>query len=87
MICAEDEIGIGQSHSGIIILNKNAKNGEKANKYFDLYEGSFKQYSLNVAFVLGVARDIKAVLKSSINMPDVSHFKSKKKFSIKKNDC
>jgi phenylalanyl-tRNA synthetase beta chain len=88
MICAEDEIGIGQSHSGIIILNKNAKNGEKANKYFDLYEDTIFEISLtpnraDAASHLGVARDIKAVLKSSINMPDVSHFKSKKKFSIK----
>ena len=90
MICAEDEIGIGQSHSGIMILNKNAKNGEKANKYFDLYEDTIFEISLtpnraDAASHLGVARDIKAVLGSSINMPDVSSFESKKKLPIKIN--
>jgi len=33
MICAEDELGIGKSHEGIIVLNENAKIGESFAKY------------------------------------------------------
>jgi len=34
MICAEDEIGIGTDHAGIIVLNGNAKVGTPAKDYF-----------------------------------------------------
>jgi phenylalanyl-tRNA synthetase beta chain len=34
MICAEDEIGIGTDHAGIIVLNENAKVGTLAKDYF-----------------------------------------------------
>lgn len=33
MLCAEDELGLGNDHSGIIILSQNAKIGEAASKY------------------------------------------------------
>ena len=33
MICAEDEIGIGNSHSGIIVLENEAKVGDSAINY------------------------------------------------------
>ena len=84
MICAEDEIGIGQSHSGIIILDQNAKNGEKAISHLNLNKDIIFDISLtpnraDAASHLGVARDLKAVLNKDITLPDVSSFKEKKK--------
>ena len=38
MICAEDEIGIGDSHEGIIVLNDKYKAGEQASKVYNYYE-------------------------------------------------
>ena len=65
MICAEDEIGIGNSHSGIIVLTDKAKVGDKAINYFDLISDTVYDISLtpnraDAASHLGVARDIKA---------------------------
>ena len=34
MICAEDEIGLGESHAGIMVLNTDLKNGTPAKEYF-----------------------------------------------------
>ncbi|MDD2257954.1 MAG: phenylalanine--tRNA ligase subunit beta [Patescibacteria group bacterium] len=36
MICAEDELGLGDNHEGIMVLNKNAKIGEPLAKYLKL---------------------------------------------------
>lgn len=36
MLCAEDELGLGKDHSGIIILDKNAKTGEPVDKYLGI---------------------------------------------------
>ena len=36
MICAEDEIGIGESHEGIMILNDKHKAGKKFPKSFKI---------------------------------------------------
>src|SRR6185369_4805570 len=38
MICAEDEIGLGQSHAGIMVLPNDAKAGTAAAAYFQPYE-------------------------------------------------
>jgi len=67
MICAEDEIGLGSSHEGILVLNKNAKIGTQAADYFDLTS----DYQLEIGLTpnrcdamghIGVARDLKAYL-------------------------
>jgi phenylalanyl-tRNA synthetase beta chain len=36
MICAEDELGLGNSHEGIMVLNKDAKPGTEASSYFKI---------------------------------------------------
>ena len=36
MICAEDEIGLGDSHEGIMILDSKAKVGQLASEYFNI---------------------------------------------------
>jgi phenylalanyl-tRNA synthetase beta chain len=38
MICAEDEMGLGSSHDGILVLDKNAVVGMPASEYFQPYE-------------------------------------------------
>ena len=44
MICAEDEIGLGDGHDGIIEINKNVEIGSMASNFFDIQ----KDYSLEI---------------------------------------
>jgi len=67
MICAEDEIGLGTSHAGIIVLNGNAKIGMAATEYFNLYEDWVFEIGLtpnrmDAMSHWGVARDVCAYL-------------------------
>ena len=66
MICAEDELGIGSSHEGIIILDNKLKAGTPLSKVFDVEE----DYVFNIGLTpnradamshMGVARDLKAL--------------------------
>ncbi|MBS1504495.1 MAG: phenylalanine--tRNA ligase subunit beta, partial [Bacteroidetes bacterium] len=80
MICAEDEIGLGHSHEGIMILDANAPVGTPAKEYFKLnddylYEIGLTPNRADAASHLGTARDIAAFLKTKFNRPDVSAFK------------
>ena len=67
MICAEDEIGLGASHAGIIVLTTNLPNGSPAAQYFnrdDDYRISIglTPNRIDAASHFGVARDLYAVL-------------------------
>jgi phenylalanyl-tRNA synthetase beta chain len=80
MICAEDEIGLGTDHAGIMVLDENAVVGSLAKNYFKLnddylYEIGLTPNRADAASHLGTARDIAAFLKISIHKPDVSAFK------------
>ncbi len=80
MICAEDEIGLGESHEGIMELDTNAEVGQLAKTYFKLqddylYEIGLTPNRADAASHLGTARDIAAFLKTHINKPDISDFK------------
>ena len=80
MICAEDEIGLGASHEGIMVLQDDAPIGESAKEYFNisddfLFEIGLTPNRADAASHLGVARDLAAYLRTSISMPDVSAFK------------
>ncbi|HVW12646.1 MAG TPA: phenylalanine--tRNA ligase subunit beta [Mucilaginibacter sp.] len=80
MICAEDEIGLGHSHEGIMILDADAPVGTLAKEYFKLnddylYEIGLTPNRADAASHLGTARDIAAFLKTKFNRPDVSAFK------------
>jgi phenylalanyl-tRNA synthetase beta chain len=80
MICAEDEIGLGTSHDGIMVLPEDAPVGTPAKEYFKLnddymYEIGLTPNRADAASHLGTARDIAAFLKIGINKPDVSAFK------------
>ncbi len=85
MICAEDELGLGTSHAGIMVLDANAKVGTKAAEYFKIEKDFVLEIGLTPnrgdAFShIGVARDLSAALnvayksKVSFKKPDVSKF-------------
>ena len=67
MICAEDEIGIGQSHAGIIVLPPDTPVGIPAAEYFKPYEDIIYEIGLtpnrmDAMSHLGAARDVSAYL-------------------------
>ena len=84
MICAEDEIGIGTSHDGIIVLPEDAPVGQPAAEYYHLESDWLIEVDItaNRADALshwGVARDLYAWLKqngheTSLHRPDDSAF-------------
>ena len=74
MICAEDEIGIGKSHAGIMVLDTDLPNGTPASAYFEVENDSVLEIGLtpnraDAASHLGVARDLKALLGRPICLP------------------
>ncbi len=85
MICAEDEIGVGTSHAGIIVLPDDAVIGMPAAEYYHLESDWLIEVDItaNRADGLshwGVARDLYAWLKSNgyetkMHRPDCSKFK------------
>src|SRR6202012_1704904 len=80
MICAEDEISLGTSHDGIMVLDADAIPGTLAKDYFKvnddyLFEIGLTPNRADAASHLGTARDIAAFIKTNITKPDVSSFK------------
>jgi phenylalanyl-tRNA synthetase beta chain len=66
MICAEDEIGLGESHDGILILPDTYEIGKPASEYFPVYTDAVFEIGLtanrgDAASHLGAARDLKAI--------------------------
>lgn len=81
MICAEDEIGLGHDHAGIMVLDADAPVGSAAKEYFKLEDDYMFEIGLtpnraDAASHLGVARDLAAYLKTKVIMPDLSGFKA-----------
>ncbi|GAB3993048.1 phenylalanine--tRNA ligase subunit beta [Spirosoma daeguense] len=80
MICAEDEIGLGTSHAGIMVLDTDLPNGTPAARYFNL-EADYQiaigltPNRIDAASHYGTARDLKAVLNRPLRMPSVNEFK------------
>lgn len=85
MICAEDEIGIGQSHAGIMVLPADTKVGTPAADYFKIesdivFEIGLTPNRVDAASHIGVARDLAAVIahktgkEVQIKLPDTAHF-------------
>ncbi|QCR23561.1 phenylalanine--tRNA ligase subunit beta [Pontibacter sp. SGAir0037] len=80
MICAEDEIGIGTSHAGIIVLDTDLPNGTPAAEYFGLNPDAVFEIGLtpnraDAASHYGVARDLQALLDAKAILPSVENFK------------
>ena len=84
MLCAEDELGIGSSHAGIIELPEDAVVGTPAREYYNIEDDYLIAIGLtpnrvDAASHIGVARDIVAYLKSQgqraeLRMPSVEEF-------------
>ena len=69
MICAEDEIGLGKSHYGIMILDASVKVGTPAAEYFNIQDDYLLEIGLtpnraDAMGHIGVARDISAFLNT-----------------------
>ncbi|MEO8721018.1 MAG: phenylalanine--tRNA ligase subunit beta [Ginsengibacter sp.] len=67
MLCAEDEIGLGNSHEGIIVLPGNAITGTAASDYYNLYndwiyEIGMTPNRMDAMSHLGVAKDVCAYI-------------------------
>ncbi len=67
MLCAEDELGLGGSHDGIIVLEKEATIGQNAADYYQLssdtvFEIGLTPNRVDAASHFGVARDLAAYL-------------------------
>ncbi len=85
MICAEDELGIGTSHDGIMVLEPEAVVGTKAKDYLHLGTDTIFTIGLTPNRVdgashIGVARDFSAWLRfnnlgGELTLPDVSAFR------------
>ncbi|MCM1448790.1 MAG: phenylalanine--tRNA ligase subunit beta [Clostridiales bacterium] len=85
MICAEDEIGVGTSHDGIMVIDPSVKAGTPAAEYFGLssdyvLEVDLTPNRIDAASHYGVARDLAAWLAchatpGNLHRPDVGAFK------------
>lgn len=87
MICAEDEIGIGTSHDGIMVITDDVAPGTPAAEYFNIESDYMLEVELTPNRVdgashIGVARDLKAWLRQNkqsdteVMMPSVGKFAS-----------
>ena len=92
MICAEDEIGLGVSHDGIMVLASSARVGMPAAEYFNVEKDFIFEIGLtpnrsDAVSHLGVARDLSAVItvnnlkNSTLNYPIVDNFSTSGKKS------
>lgn len=85
MLCAEDEIGVGENHEGIILLNNKFKIGDKVSKIFNSYDDFIFEIGLtpnrcDAISHYGVARDLRAALSyrnqanHELILPSISSF-------------
>ena len=79
MICAEDEIGLGTSHAGIMVLTTDLPDGTPAAEYFGLSTDTEIEIGLtpnraDAASHYGVARELRALTGHPAHLPDVSAF-------------
>jgi phenylalanyl-tRNA synthetase beta chain len=90
MICAEDELGLGDSHDGIMVLPNDAVVGMPAAEYFGVYSDAILEIGLtpnrsDATSHIGVARDLVAAWNTlhlnepekhiALKLPDISAFK------------
>jgi phenylalanyl-tRNA synthetase beta chain len=89
MICAEDELGLGESHDGILILDASLSPGTPAARIFNIecdevFEIGLTPNRADAMSHMGVARDLRAGLlqrgtTSELITPSVSNFKVEKR--------
>jgi len=76
MICAQDEIGLGSDHDGIMVLDANAKIGSLISKHLNLENDFVVEIGLtpnriDAASHIGVAKDLAAFYRSEISLPSI----------------
>ena len=86
MVCAEDEIGLGDSHDGIMVLDNKIKPGTPISEVFNIEDDNILEIGLtpnrcDAMSHYGVARELKAYydyksIKSRINLPSINSFES-----------
>jgi phenylalanyl-tRNA synthetase beta chain len=89
MICAEDELGLGDSHEGIMVLPAEAEVGKAASEFFQVYKDTIFEIGLtpnrsDAASHIGVARDLVAAWNAmhthepekhiALRLPDIGGF-------------
>ena len=89
MICAEDELGLGTSHDGIMILSEDLIPGTPASKVFNIVDDEVFEIGLtpnraDAMSHLGVARDLRAGMmqkgvSTELITPSVSNFRVDKR--------
>jgi phenylalanyl-tRNA synthetase beta chain len=82
MICAEDEVGLSASHSGIMVLDSDASPGSSVAEYFKVQSDAVIEIGLtpnraDAASHIGVARDIRAAKNRKLILPPVDAFRVK----------
>jgi len=80
MICAEDEIGLGADHQGVIEMKTDLPNGSEVTHYFEIENDIVFEIGLtpnrgDATSHIGVARDLKAFLRRKLEWPSVDQFK------------
>jgi phenylalanyl-tRNA synthetase beta chain len=87
MICAEDEIGLGASHAGIMVLKEEAKVGSPAVEYFQpyedwIYELGITPNRMDAMSHWGVARDVCSYLSHHDNKESKPKLPTSNSFKI-----
>ena len=90
MICAEDEIGVGTNHDGIMVLPAETQVGTPAAEYFGLESDFLIEVDItpnraDACSHWGVARDLYAYLLRN-NLPTALHRPTDKAFSVDNHD-
>ncbi|MVF83132.1 hypothetical protein D6U74_19045, partial [Vibrio cholerae] len=67
MICAEDELGLGTNHDGIIVLPDEVAVGTNASDYYEVFTDTLFEIGLtpnrsDATSIIGVAQDLAAFL-------------------------
>ena len=80
MICAEDELGLGSDHSGIMVLDEDAPVGQPFTEYLAAQGRETADATIDIAITpnrpdaashIGVARDVAAVVDTPLKKPEV----------------
>lgn len=80
MICAEDELGLGDDHDGILVLDANARVGQPLASYLEERDPDVFDHVLDISITpnrpdavshLGVARDVAALTNGFVVRPEV----------------
>jgi len=80
MICAEDEIGLGNDHTGVLVLDADLDIGTPIKDHFNplqdqVFEIGLTPNRADAASHIGVARDIRAFTGHKVQLPSLSKFK------------